>query len=63
MMAQGCRVSGFIPWPVISRLAVELVGAFFHLNYVHARMEARIDTNNVCSYKARRHGTEEASFR
>ena len=26
-------------------------------------MEARIDTNNVCSYRARRHGTKEASFR
>lgn len=44
-------------------LAVELARRFFHLNYVHARMEARIDTHNVCSYKARRHGIAEASFR
>ena len=44
-------------------LAVELARRFFHLNYVHARMEARIDTHNVCSYKARRRGIAEASFR
>ena len=44
-------------------LAVELARRFFHLNYVHARMEARIDTTNFCSYKARRHGGKEASFR
>jgi uncharacterized protein YqjF (DUF2071 family) len=49
-----------LPW--LSNF-VELARRFFHLNYVHARIEARIDTHNVCSYKARRHGIAEASFR
>ena len=44
-------------------LAVELARRWYHLNYVHARMEARIDPNGICSYKAQRHGFEEASFR
>jgi uncharacterized protein len=44
-------------------LAVELARRCFHLNYVHASMKARVDQNGICSYKLRRHGVEEASFR
>ena len=44
-------------------LAVELARSCFHLNYVHARMEALIDRNGICTYMARRRGCEEATFR
>ncbi|MGB8465317.1 MAG: DUF2071 domain-containing protein, partial [Terrimicrobiaceae bacterium] len=44
-------------------LAVAIARRFFHLNYIHARMEATIDPSGRCSYKARRRGFEEAAFR
>lgn len=44
-------------------LAVELARRWYHLNYVHARMEAGVDRSGTCSYKARRRGFEEASYR
>jgi uncharacterized protein len=44
-------------------LAVEIARRFFHLNYVNACMEARIDSSRTCSYKVRRRGFEEADFR
>jgi uncharacterized protein YqjF (DUF2071 family) len=44
-------------------VAVELARRFFHLNYVHARMEARIDPNRTCTYKVRRRGFEAVNFR
>jgi uncharacterized protein len=44
-------------------LAVELARRWFHLNYVHARMDARIDQDGIWSYSVRRPGSEEATFR
>jgi len=44
-------------------LAVELARLCFHLNYIHACMEARVERNEICSYSARRRGFEEATFR
>jgi uncharacterized protein len=43
-------------------LVVELTRRWYHLNYVHARMEARIDQTETCTYTARRYGFEEAYF-
>ena len=44
-------------------LAVELARRCFHLNYVHARMDVRLDRDGVCSYSVRRRGSDEATFR
>jgi uncharacterized protein YqjF (DUF2071 family) len=44
-------------------IAVELARRCFHLNYVHASMEARVDRNSICSYSARRRASDEATFR
>jgi uncharacterized protein len=44
-------------------LAVELARRCFHLNYVHARMNALIDPRGICSYRTRRRRSPEASFR
>jgi uncharacterized protein len=44
-------------------LAVELARRCFHLNYVHARMHARIDKTATWTYHARRSRTPEAQFR
>lgn len=44
-------------------LAVELARRWFHLNYVHARMSALVDRSEMCSYSARRRGTQVAQYR
>jgi uncharacterized protein len=44
-------------------LAVELARRCFHLNYVHARMKALLDRKGICSYRVRRRGYPQASFR
>jgi uncharacterized protein YqjF (DUF2071 family) len=44
-------------------LAVELARKFFHLNYLHARMHARVDQREMCSYRAIRRGAPEARYR
>jgi uncharacterized protein len=44
-------------------LAVELARRCYHLNYVHARMRAVVDSKGLCSYRARRHHCAEAAFR
>jgi uncharacterized protein len=44
-------------------IAVELARRCYHLNYIHARMQARVDQNQTCNYRVWRQGFEEAFFR
>jgi uncharacterized protein len=44
-------------------LVVGLARRCFNLNYVHGRMDASVGRDGMCTYSARRRGSEEAAFR
>jgi uncharacterized protein len=43
-------------------LAVELAKRCFHLNYVHARMHAQVDQDELCTYQVKRPRMPQAQF-